>query len=122
MGIESKILGAKGEDFACDILHETGWRVIERNFRSHHGEIDIIANDENDLVFVEVKSYSYRSFYKPVFSITEYKKRSIIHAARTYIMLNKVKGMNCRFDVIAIYRNWKGEQKIEHFKNAFEIN
>ncbi|MCX5749913.1 MAG: YraN family protein [Candidatus Saganbacteria bacterium] len=122
MGIESKILGNIGEDLACGLLIEMGWKVIERNFRSNHGEIDIIAKDEDILVFVEVKSYTYRSFYKPVFSITQYKKKSLIHAARTYIMLNGVKGINCRFDVIATYKDRKGEQKTEHFKNAFEIN
>jgi putative endonuclease len=122
MGKESKILGNKGEDLACELLIEAGWKILERNFRSYHGEIDIVARDEKDIVFVEVKSYSYRSFYKPVFSITQYKKRSIIHAAQTYIMFKKIKDINCRFDVIAIYKTWKGEQKTEHFKNAFEIN
>jgi len=122
MGIESKILGSIGEDLACDILLSMGWKVIERNFRSHHGEIDIIANDGKDLVFVEVKNYTYRSFCKPVFSITQYKKKALIHAARTYIMLRNIHDVDCRFDVIAIYKNSKGEQKTEHFKNAFMIN
>lgn len=122
MGIESKILGNIGEDLACDLLLSMAWKMIERNFRSTHGEIDIIAKDGDDLVFVEVKSYSYRSYCKPVFSITQYKKKALIHAARTYVMLRKVRDINCRFDVIAIYKNWKGEQKTEHFKNAFEIN
>lgn len=122
MGLESKIIGDIGEDTACDHVHSLGWRIIERNFRSSHGEIDIVARDGESLVFVEVKSYSFRSYSKPVFSISKYKKRCIIHAARTYLKFHNIKNTYCRFDVVAIYRDRNGEEKLEHFKNAFQIN
>ena len=122
MGKESKIIGDLGEDKACEYLFKAGWSIVERNFRSSHGEIDIIARDGESLVFVEVKSYSFRSYSKPIFSISKYKKRCIIHAARTYIKFHNIKNTYCRFDVIAIYRDRNNEEKLEYFKSAFQIN
>ncbi len=122
MGKESKDIGSVGEDKACEYLKGLGWEIIERNFRSTHGEVDIIAKDKDTIVFVEVKNYSSRSFYKPVFSITKGKKQCIIHAARTFLYIKQIKDMYCRFDVIAIYRTYGTGEEIEYFKNAFEIN
>ncbi len=122
MGKESKDIGEIGEGIVAEYLSSKGWFILERNFRSSHGEIDIIAKDRQFLVFVEVKNYSFRSIGKPMFSITVPKKRCIIHAARTYLQYKKIQDMFCRFDVVAIYRDENDIENIEHIENAFEIN
>lgn len=121
MGQESKEIGAAGEDLASEYLKDLGWEIVERNFRSSRGEVDIIARDRDVLVFVEVKNYSFRSFYLPSFSIDKNKKQCIIKTAKYYLYKNKIEDVNCRFDVITIYVDTRGEKRIEIFKNAFGI-
>lgn len=119
---ESKDLGKAGEQKVVEYLGRLGWEILEMNFRSHHGEIDIIAKDRNIIIFIEVKNYSYRSYCPPAYSIRKAKKSCIIFSAKYYLMLKNIKNINCRFDVVTLYKNSKGEQKTEHFKNAFTIN
>ena len=122
MGIESYKLWIKGEETAVRYLLKQGYEILERNYRSQQGEIDIIARDKDFLVFVEVKNYSYRSYGSPVGAVGKSKKQSIIHAAETYIYKNRIEDVYSRFDVISIYKKYDGSQIIEHFKDAFYIN
>ncbi len=121
MGRLSYQLGIKGEETAKIFLEQKGFEIIDRNFRSQQGEIDIIAKDKEYLVFVEVKSYSFRSFSTPIYAVRKSKRDSIIHAARFYLLKNKLFNTPCRFDVVAIYRKFSGETIIDHIKNAFFI-
>ncbi|OGC07402.1 YraN family protein [candidate division WOR-1 bacterium RIFOXYD2_FULL_36_8] len=121
MGQESYNLGKDGEERACNFLQQKEFRIIERNFRSRQGEIDIIAKDQDFLVFVEVKNYSHKSFFTPIYAIRKSKKESIIHAAKLYIYKKKLYNTLCRFDVVAIYRHISGEIIIDHIKNSFGI-
>jgi putative endonuclease len=118
MGIESVKIGRCGEDIAVRYLSGKGYNVIERNFHSQQGEIDIIAREGNYLVFVEVKNYSFRSFGNPLGSVNKAKKDSMIHAARTYLYKNNIRDLYCRFDVLAIY-NFESFQLI---KDAFHVS
>lgn len=122
MGKESYEIGLEGEDTAIQYLVEHGYQMIDRNFRSQQGEIDLIAKDGNFLVFVEVKNYSISSFGTPLGAIRKAKKESLTHAARTYLYKNNIKDTNCRFDVVAIYKSWKGLTKIELIKDAFSVS
>jgi len=121
MGKESTVLGKEGETIAVDHLIEKGYEILERNFRSQQGEIDIIAKENGFLVFVEVKMYSIGSYGTPLGAIRKPKKESIIHAARTYLLKNNIKDVNCRFDVLAIYRSWKGLSSFDLIKDAFHV-
>jgi putative endonuclease len=114
----SNDLGKCGEDIAVQYLSGKGYRVVERNFHSQQGEIDIIAYDGQFLVFVEVKNYSFRSFGSPLSAVNKAKRMSMIHAARTYLYKNSVKNINCRFDVLAIYNY----EKYELIKDAFCVS
>ena len=116
MSKESYQLGVTGEDLAVQYLRGKGYIIIERNFHSQQGEVDIIAKDGEILVFIEVKSYSFRSYGYPLGAIRRSKKDSIIHAARTYLYKNNIRNVNCRFDVLAIY-DMKDYQLI---KDAFQ--
>jgi putative endonuclease len=122
MGLESYELGREGEAAAETFLRQKGYNIIERNFRSHQGEVDIIARDGEFLVFVEVKSYSARSFGTPAGAIRKNKKQSIVHAAQFYLYRKKIKDTYCRFDVVTLYRRADGSQAIELYKDAFTVN
>ena len=119
--MESYKLGIKGEEAACRYLEQKGFQIIERNFHSQQGEIDLIGRDQQYLVFIEVKAYSFRSLTSPLYAIRKSKRDSIIHAARSYLYQKKLKAPLCRFDVIAIYRKLSGQTVIDHIKNAFGV-
>ncbi|MBI5399602.1 YraN family protein [Candidatus Saganbacteria bacterium] len=122
MGRESFWQGLDGEAIAQKYLAEQGYRIIGLNFSSQQGEIDIIAWEANYLVFVEVKNYSFRCFGSPLMAVNRAKRAGIIHAARTYLYKNNIKDVDCRFDVVAIYRLADGSRQIELYKHAFMIN
>ncbi len=122
MGIESYQEGIKGEEAAEKYLIQHGYEILERNYRSQQGEIDIIARDGQFLVFVEVKNYSFRCYGTPAGAVRKNKKQSIIHAAETYLYRNKIKDTYCRFDVITIYRRMDGSRAVELYKDAFYVS
>ena len=122
MGMESYQQGIKGEEVAEKYLLQKGYQILVKNFHSSQGEIDIIAKDKDCLVFVEVKNYSYRSYGAPVGAVGRTKKKSIIHAAETYLYKNNIKDIYSRFDVVTIYRKYSGQRIIEHYQDAFYIN
>lgn len=122
MGIESYLIGNKGEDRAAIYLTQQGYSILERNYRSQQGEIDIVAREKDLLVFVEVKYYSFRSLSSPLYSVRKSKKESIIHAARTYLMLKNIKNVNCRFDVLAFYRTLEGQVMVDLIRDAFYVS
>jgi len=111
-------IGRTGENIAADYLESNGYKVIERNFRSQQGEVDIIARDGEFLVFIEVKNYSFRSIGTPLGAVRKSKRESIIHAARTYLYKNNIKDTNCRFDVLSIYNS----SQFQLIKDAFHVN
>lgn len=121
MGAESKDIGRKGESDAAGYLKELGWKILEQNYRTSRGEIDLIAQDRDLIVFVEVKNYSSRSFYLPSFSIDKNKRQCIIKSAKIYLSTKNIRNTNCRFDVFTIYSDHQGNIKTDHYRNAFDI-
>jgi len=118
---EDTTLGQRGEELACRFLKEKGYRILERNYRCRAGEIDIVASQGNDLVFVEVKARSSRAFGDPVEAVTPRKQRQISKAALCYLEKNGYRGP-ARFDVVAILFNRLDAPEIELIRNAFELN
>ncbi len=111
----SKDKGKESEDVACEYLKRKNYRIIERNFRTRRGEIDIIAEKDGILIFVEVRSLQ-KGLFNPIESIGRRKLERILKAARYYLM--KRGNAVCRFDVIGIIGNGKN-RRIEHIENAF---
>lgn len=107
--------GAAYEEKAANYLISQGFRILERNFYTHFGEIDIIAEEGDALVFVEVKYRRNLTNGYPQEAVTSGKKRKIILSARYYLYRTRREDCICRFDVIAIV----GEE-ITHIKDAFE--
>ena len=111
-------LGKEGEERAVKYLKSRGYLIRERNYRFRGGEIDIIAEEGGDLVFVEVKSRSSLSFGLPQQSISSSKKRKILQGALTYLRHHPIRG-NLRFDVVCLFFERGKIKEIEVFKNAF---
>ena len=122
MGQESYDLGKQGEEAAEKYLQQRGYEIIEKNFHSQQGEVDIITRDGQFLVFVEVKRYSFRSRGTPAGAVRKNKKQSIIHAAETYLYKKNIRNSYCRFDVLTIYRRLDGARAIELYKDAFYVS
>ncbi len=106
--------GAEYEQIAATFLEDAGYQILERNYYTAFGEIDLIAKDQTTLVFIEVK---YRTSDKTGFpeeSVTPGKQRRIRKCAQYYLYQHNFTTVSCRFDVIAILN-----QRIRHIKNAF---
>ena len=110
--------GKAGEDTAVDYLAKKGYHILQRNFRFRRGEIDIIAEDRDDLVFIEVKARRSRAYGLPEEALTPAKCRQIRKVARGYLFENKIEDTSCRFDIVAIEYE-AGRPVIRHLENAF---
>ena len=113
---DSKTLGNKGENIANEFLIKKGYKILERNFKFSKGEIDIIAQDKNEIVFVEVKTRRNMHYGNPIDSITINKKKHIYNTANYYLYINKLYCKCIRFDVIEIYVSSE-KTYINHIKN-----
>lgn len=113
--------GAVGEVLAARFLRDNGYEILAGNYRSRFGEVDIIAADDEYIVFVEVKSRAENSYYLPREAVTAEKQRRIIKTALYYIA-HKPDPRQMRFDVIEIITA-KGEPMkaldIHHIPNAY---
>lgn len=105
--------GKEGEKLALDYLLAKGYKILEKNFRTPFGEIDIIAKDKDFIVIIEVKRRLSDKFGKPELSVNYSKQQKLKKLALYYISTLK-KEYPVRFDVIAI-----NDKKIEHIENAF---
>jgi len=110
--------GTIGEDLAVDYLEKKGYRIIQRNYRFEHGEIDIIAEDGKVLVFIEVKARRSKEFGEPEDAVTPRKREKIRVTADGYLFENNIDDKECRFDVIAIDYQ-KNKTEIRHLIDAF---
>ncbi|MBQ3710318.1 MAG: YraN family protein [Bacteroidales bacterium] len=117
--IEPHDLGKRGEDLAVEHLIDNGYQILERNWRSGHKEIDIIALKDNTLVAVEVKTRKSYDFGEPDLAVGVSKQRMLIWAADAYVRYKKM-DVDVRFDIISIVIN-DTEQRVEHIEDAFII-
>ncbi|MCI0706972.1 MAG: YraN family protein [Ignavibacteriae bacterium] len=110
--------GAEGEALAASFLEHNGLKILQRNYRYERGEVDIVAEDGDELVFVEVKARRTKSYGDPEESVTPKKQQQIRTVAEGYLFEHNIDGKACRFDVVGIFfRN--GKPEINHLKNAF---
>lgn len=93
--------GHAGEDYAVKLLRDKGYKILTRNFRSRFGEIDIVAIDGRELVFVEVKTRWSKKFGNPEESVTPLKLRHLIKTAEYFKLMNPQTPDVMRFDVVA---------------------
>ncbi len=106
---------------ARKFLSCSGYQIIDTNFRTRCGEIDIIAKHEKTLIFIEVKTRKSGFLESPLAAVTARKRRSISMVAQEYLSRNKLFDNSARFDVIAVRISSAGTETIEHIKNAFDL-
>jgi putative endonuclease len=110
------VTGKAGEDYACEYLGSSGYIVLIQNFKTKVGEIDIVAKDGSQYVFVEVKTRSSHYFGTPAEAITPKKLLSLVRAGEYYLLTNNIR-QNYRIDAIEVDLTGSGEYKINHIKN-----
>ncbi|MEI7750283.1 MAG: YraN family protein [Candidatus Moraniibacteriota bacterium] len=123
----TNVVGNRGEDEAVSFLRASGYRILERNYRNNRGralgEIDIIARDSDDLVFVEVKTRTAKAGFPeplPEESITREKLRRLMRIAQGYLREKRLESAPYRFDaVLIVYRDDIQKPEIRHFKSIF---
>lgn len=118
---DRQLTGRKGEDEGCNYLTEHGYTVIERNWRSGHLELDIIALGCDGLHFVEVKSRTAPVMAEPEVNVDGAKRKRLVAAARSYLRSNPAAvtpDMEIFFDVLTVVFD-KRDMEIELYTNAF---
>lgn len=120
--LKNKIqIGKIGESIASEYLKSNNYKIIDHNFRAKQlGEIDIIAEENDYLVFIEVKTRRSYNFGTPQESINFTKQKKLKNLANFYIKQKNIKNKNCRFDVVAIIVDKLNNlKKIDLIKYAF---
>lgn len=117
--LNTRGVGSRYEQIACDYLTDKGYKILERNYRNRLGEIDIIAESPaRVLVYCEVKYRSNGAHGTPFEAVGVAKRRRICRTASLHFAMNHYGDDKiCRFDVIGIY----GDGRIEHIENAFDM-
>jgi len=114
---KSHSLGKTGERLAVSYLKANGYTILEKNWVTGRKEIDIIAEDENYIIFIEVKTRMADFMLHPRDAVSVPKQRNIIYAAQTYIQRNDI-DKEARFDIISIVIDGP-KHELDHIKDAF---
>jgi len=120
MSFLRKLLGRSGEDLAAKHLGKLGYRLLERNYSTKQGEIDLIAVDNDTIVFVEVKTRTNDAYGAPELAVDLRKQGRMVKTALGYLRQKKLHQMACRFDVVTI--SGGKEPQVEVIRNAFEMD
>jgi putative endonuclease len=121
MSEQRQALGKWGEEQAVQYLRNQGLKILERNFRTPVGEIDIVAQSRKELLFVEVKTRRGDRFGLPQEAVGVRKQRQIIRTAQWYLQQKGGGKLQPRFDVVAILCQSDKAVKIQHLPNAFGL-
>lgn len=121
MSTRDKRLGDWGEQKAAQHLLEKGYQIVARNFRWARGEIDIVAQKANMLVFVEVKTASSINMGDPSTWVTPKKQSQIAQVAQKFLFDYAITDQDCRFDVIGVLKT-AASYRLQHIENAFWLH
>jgi putative endonuclease len=120
MTMRRQELGILGENLAVEELTRRGYAILERRYRTRYGEIDIVAEHEGTLVFVEVKAREDFTCGSAAEAVTPDKQRRVVSRAVEYLARNHVTDRPCRFDVVAIDYAGTPDQTITVYAHAFD--
>jgi putative endonuclease len=115
--VKNRKLGDAAETLACRFLEKNGLTLVERNYRCKTGELDLIMQAGNELIFIEVRMRSNPNFGSAAESVDCHKQQRLIRAAQHYLQHRGQHDRPCRFDIIAI----DGNREIQWLKNAFGL-
>lgn len=114
-------IGKKGEILASDFLKKNGYTILAQNYRRKYGEVDIIARENDYLVFIEVKTRTGTSHGHPFEAVTPRKQRQIGKVAQCYLAENNLFDTAARFDVVSVVLTENNSVKVEIVPNAFDL-
>lgn len=112
-------IGNEGEELAAAYLESKGWLILDRNYLFEKAEIDIVAFDRTQIIFVEVKKRSSVTFGRPEEFVTPKKEKLIKKVAEAWIYERKMETALVRFDIISIVQQGNEAPEITHFEDAF---
>ncbi len=115
-------LGRRGEEAAAEFLIANGFRVLERRYRSRAGEIDLIAQEGDTVVFVEVKTRTSLACGLPAEAVDRRKRARLARAASIYLMRSGTSDRPCRFDVVEVLRVPGRTLRIRLIRDAFQAD
>ena len=119
MSSSNRSVGLWGEAVASEYLAENGYSILDRNARTSHGEIDLVARQGTVTVFVEVKTRTSTRFGHPEAAITNKKRAHMVAACQAYLQVHPELDGDCRLDVIAIEKDRSNKvASLVHFENA----
>jgi len=110
----SRTVGAAMEARAADYLRARGLMILEQNFTCKGGELDLVCQDGDTLVFVEVRGRAHDELGDPLETIGPEKRRRVIHAARVYLVNRHIDEVPCRFDIVTLVGD-----AVTHYEDAF---
>ena len=106
--------GREGEDAAARAAQARGWKILDRNWRAGHLELDMVCEDGDELVFLEVKTRSENSLSSPLEALTREKRRRLIRAAQAWLSAHDAWERPCRFDLACVTAGKSGTT--EHYR------
>lgn len=110
--------GKEGEDFAAKYLEENGYKILERNFACKRGEIDIIALQHNQIIFIEIKTRTSIKYGLPSEAVTETKLKHLYGSAEYYLVTrNLYNKIDTRIDVIEVYKKGN-DYRLNHLQQV----
>lgn len=115
---KTQIIGNSGESFVAEFLKKKGYIISAKNYRTKFGEIDVIAENNDEILFVEVKTRKETSLVRPYEYVNKDKQRKIFVTANIYLQHNGF-GLNPRFDVAEVFVSDDGSMRLNYFENAF---
>lgn len=116
---EHNDLGNLAEELAATFLEKKGYKILVKNFRYQRGEIDIIAEFNNQIIIIEVKARGSDIFMEPQEAVTKTKIKSLVMVA-DFFMKDRNLNQEVRFDIIAVLPDEKRKLQITHLEDAFE--
>lgn len=114
--------GKRGENLAVSYLKRQRYKIIEKNYKTKYGEIDIVGNDKGCISFIEVRSQNTQKFGLPEYSISRRKQTQIAKMALSYIKRYNLEDRVSRFDVVCVEDVSSSSPKMRLIKNAFELD
>jgi putative endonuclease len=120
MSLQRQSIGKEGEEIARRYLEKHGYRIVTANYRTRHGEIDLIARDGATLVFIEVKTRTQQRFGSPFDALTARKCMNMAKVALHYLINHGGIEQPARFDVVSVRPGEKAE--VEIVQNAFDLS
>ncbi len=114
-------LGARGEALAWNFLKKSGYSIVEKNYRTRFGEMDVIAEKEGSLIFIEIKTRRNHHFGLPAEAVDWRKRRKMIQVAESYLQQKKMENREARFDILSITWDGTTEPHFEILDHAFSL-